>query len=205
MFFTIKLHLHLNCVLMLNWIVWNRTIFIKMDLALNDLQWLMCHKTQPIDQQPFCHQRPFLAHFSQISLGLLHPHHRVALLARTFQTLSLSLSLSLSHLSLPSIASGRFSRQHLVSVQGSCGSANTLHVRVKGSIGECRLLVRRYFSNSVSHVLLLLFGWFYRWRIGIRVAVVLWDVSPRFCLISLVAFLCNSPQASSLYTLSASL
>ena len=28
MFFTIKLNLHLNCVLMLNWIVWNRTIFI---------------------------------------------------------------------------------------------------------------------------------------------------------------------------------
>ena len=38
MSFTIKLYLYLNCVLMLNWIVWNRSIFIKMDLALNNLQ-----------------------------------------------------------------------------------------------------------------------------------------------------------------------
>ena len=27
MFLTIKLYLHLNCVLLLNWIVWNVTIF----------------------------------------------------------------------------------------------------------------------------------------------------------------------------------
>ena len=32
---------------MLNWIVWNRTIFIKMDLASNSLQRLICHKAQP--------------------------------------------------------------------------------------------------------------------------------------------------------------
>ena len=35
---------------MLNWIVWNRTIWIKMDLALNNLQRLICHKTQPTIQ-----------------------------------------------------------------------------------------------------------------------------------------------------------
>ena len=35
---------------MLNWIVWNRTIFIKMDLALNNLQRLICHKTQITNQ-----------------------------------------------------------------------------------------------------------------------------------------------------------
>ena len=36
---------------MLNWIVWNRTdIYIKMDLALNNLQWLTCHKNQPTNQ-----------------------------------------------------------------------------------------------------------------------------------------------------------
>ena len=46
MFFKIKLYLHLNCVLMLNRIVLNRTIFIKMDLALSNLQRLICHKTQ---------------------------------------------------------------------------------------------------------------------------------------------------------------
>ena len=30
---------------MLNWIVWNRTVYVyKMDLALNNLQWLICHR-----------------------------------------------------------------------------------------------------------------------------------------------------------------
>ena len=51
MFFTIKLYFHLNCVLILNWIVWNRTIFIKMDLALNILWRLICYKTW-ITNQP---------------------------------------------------------------------------------------------------------------------------------------------------------
>ena len=50
MFFTIKLYLHLNCILMLNWIVWNITIFMEMDLALNNLQRLICHKTQTTNQ-----------------------------------------------------------------------------------------------------------------------------------------------------------
>ena len=44
MFFTIKLYLHLNSVLILNWIVWNRTNFIKMDLALNNLPGLIYYK-----------------------------------------------------------------------------------------------------------------------------------------------------------------
>ena len=36
-----------NCVLMLNWIALNRTDYLhKMDLALNNLQGLICHKTQ---------------------------------------------------------------------------------------------------------------------------------------------------------------
>ena len=51
MFFTIKLYLHLNHVLMLNWIVWNRTIFIKMDFAFNNPQRLICHKNQTSNQQ----------------------------------------------------------------------------------------------------------------------------------------------------------
>ena len=50
MFFTIKQYLHLNCVFSQNWIVWNRTIFIKMDLALNNLQRLIRHKTQTTNQ-----------------------------------------------------------------------------------------------------------------------------------------------------------
>ena len=35
---------------MLNWIVWNRTICIKMDVALNNLQRLICYKIQPTKQ-----------------------------------------------------------------------------------------------------------------------------------------------------------
>ena len=36
-----------NCGLMPNWIVWNRTVYcIKMNLAINILHWLMCHKTK---------------------------------------------------------------------------------------------------------------------------------------------------------------
>ena len=34
----LKCFWQLNLILMLNWIVWNRTICIKMDLALNNLQ-----------------------------------------------------------------------------------------------------------------------------------------------------------------------
>ena len=40
-----QLYLHLNCELILNWIIWNRTLFIKMDLALNNQQRLICYKT----------------------------------------------------------------------------------------------------------------------------------------------------------------
>ena len=92
MFLTIKLHLHLNCKIMLGWIIWNRTVFnIKtvftlnwivtyncltslkwkcfwqlncvimlkwivlnrtyhLDLALNNLQRLICHKIQLTNQ-----------------------------------------------------------------------------------------------------------------------------------------------------------
>ena len=36
---------------MLNWIIWNRTDYVyKMDLALNNLQSLICYKTQPTNQ-----------------------------------------------------------------------------------------------------------------------------------------------------------
>ena len=45
-----KLYLHLNCVLILNWIVWNRIIFIKMDLALNNIQRLIYHNPQTTNQ-----------------------------------------------------------------------------------------------------------------------------------------------------------
>ena len=37
-----------NCVLMLNWITWNRTVYMnKNGFDINNLQWLICHKTKP--------------------------------------------------------------------------------------------------------------------------------------------------------------
>ena len=43
----------LNCVLMLNWTVFNRTDYLhKMDLALNNLQRLICHKTKQTKPNP---------------------------------------------------------------------------------------------------------------------------------------------------------
>ena len=43
MFFATKVYLHLNCVLMLYWIVWNGTVFdIETVLSLN---WIVIYKT----------------------------------------------------------------------------------------------------------------------------------------------------------------
>ena len=37
--------IELNSELMLKSIIWNRNVYMyKMDLALNNLQWLICHK-----------------------------------------------------------------------------------------------------------------------------------------------------------------
>ena len=69
MFLIIKLYLHLNTVLMLNRIIRYRSIFIKMDLALNNLQRLICHKTQPTNQPAiqrtifFFHLLTYLVYF----------------------------------------------------------------------------------------------------------------------------------------------
>ena len=47
----IELFLDWNCVFMLNWIVWNRTVYkYKNGFGINNLQWLMCHKTKPNKQ-----------------------------------------------------------------------------------------------------------------------------------------------------------
>ena len=51
----LKCFWQLNCVLMLNWIVWNRTDYLhkKWIWSLNNLQSLICHKTEPLNQ-PIC-------------------------------------------------------------------------------------------------------------------------------------------------------
>ena len=40
--------IELNCELMLNWIVLNRTVYVYMNkFVIKYLQWLICHKTKP--------------------------------------------------------------------------------------------------------------------------------------------------------------
>ena len=52
--FEIQLFWHLTeckqkTILILNWIVWNRTVYVyKNGFGINNLQWLMCHQTKPI-------------------------------------------------------------------------------------------------------------------------------------------------------------
>ena len=37
-----------NCFCMITWIVWNRAVYMyKNGFGINNLQWLMCHKTKP--------------------------------------------------------------------------------------------------------------------------------------------------------------
>ena len=51
MFLTIKLYLHFNCVLMLNWIVWNRTIFDNETVLT--LNWLVWNRTNYFNKNGF--------------------------------------------------------------------------------------------------------------------------------------------------------
>ena len=45
--------IELNCVRMLNCIVWNRTVYMyKIHLALNDLWWLIWHQTKSNQRKP---------------------------------------------------------------------------------------------------------------------------------------------------------
>ena len=45
--------IELNCVLWLNWIVWNRTVYIYINgFGTNVPQWLMCHKTKLNQTKP---------------------------------------------------------------------------------------------------------------------------------------------------------
>ena len=54
---------------MLNWIVWNRTVYMYKNLALNNLQWLICHKTKPKSEHVVDHS----SMVQEISLELLKP------------------------------------------------------------------------------------------------------------------------------------
>ena len=42
-----------NCFFMLNWIVWNRIVYMYKNLfGINNLQWLICDKTKPNQTKP---------------------------------------------------------------------------------------------------------------------------------------------------------
>ena len=121
----------LNSVLMLNWIVLNRTDYLhKMDLALNNLQSLICHKTQQTNQ-PTNH--------GYLWLSLTIP----------FYPPSLPASL-LDYILCP--------YRTLIDKFWLIGQH--LHIHVKGFIGVHHLWVHSYISSSVPHVLSILFGWF---------------------------------------------
>ena len=53
---------------MLHWIVWNRTICMNTDLALNNLQRMICHKTQTSNQLLRTHNMQMTLRFLQIHL-----------------------------------------------------------------------------------------------------------------------------------------
>ena len=107
MFFTIKLYLHLNCVLMLNWIVWNRTIFIKMDLVLNNLQRLIHHKTQTTNQ---CLQRVDVHKNLLVSQHwCIHVHRRMSHMSSFFFLDSIT-----TQISYPSLSLDKSESKHIV-------------------------------------------------------------------------------------------
>ena len=55
---------------MLNWIAWNRTVYLKMDLALNNLQRLICHKHKQTNKQLFEWELVKLFDYKNISIFL---------------------------------------------------------------------------------------------------------------------------------------
>ena len=107
-------------------------------------------------------------------------HHDVVLLAQICMTLFHHLSLS------PSLPAGLLDYllcPYQAVVDKFLLVSQHLHIHVKGSIGERCLWVCPYFSDSVLHVLFVLFGWFLRWEVSICTTAVLWDVTSWICSI----------------------
>ena len=98
---------------------------MKMDVALNKLQWLLCHKSKLNQITDVDHWNIWynLFIFSNSTLTIFpvlgyhhhhhHHHHHIALIARISLTLS-------RHSSLSFIALGRSSGQHPVSSHSCC-------------------------------------------------------------------------------------
>ena len=80
-----------------------------------------------------------------------------------------------------------------------------LHVRVKEFQWRALLISSLLMSSSLllqqfSACLVRLIWMVLRWKVGVRTAAFLWDVASRICSVQLIAFLCNSCLAFSLYT-----
>ena len=71
-------------------------------------------------------------------------------------------------------------------------TAATVHsVLVNESIGEGHWWVRPYFSSSYQRVLLILLGWFTKWRVIGHSAAVLLGTASSICSIERAASLCS--------------
>ena len=116
-----------------------------------------------------------------------HHHHQIVLTAWT--------SLSFFHYpSLSSIAPGRSSRLHLVSIQSWCKAlliGQHWHIRVPEIIREHHLWVFYCFSSSTPHVLFALFEWFVRREAHVQTAAVLGGTAFRICSRQHAVSLCS--------------
>ena len=88
------------------------------------------------------------------------------------------------HLSLSSVAHGRFTRLQLVSTQSWCMTLlvdQNSHVYLLKSIKDFRLRIPPCFSSSALHVFFTLLQWFVRWGISGRTAAILGGLASRNC------------------------
>ena len=95
-----------------------------------------------------------------------HHHHQVTLLSRISLTFSFRPYVFLNYILCP---------------LSSCKSTNPDTIMWRGSFGERHLWVRVCFSSSVPYVLFVFVGWFLRWEVCGRTAIVSWGVPSRIC------------------------
>ena len=158
-----------------------------MDLALNNLQRLICHKTQQTSKQTLINSvlRSERNH---------HHHHHVVPPAQISLTLS-------RHLSLSFIAPGRSSRLHPISAQSCCIQV----IAGRPAFGRPWEGVHRSMWLMSSSLLLqqypaclIRLTWIV-FVMGVRwpYSCYLWSAAFRTCSILLAAFSCNCRQACS--------
>ena len=123
----------------------------KQDLALNNLQWLICHKTKWINESIFItyeKQRLFFS-LKLVSNKYICHHHHVVPPARISLTLSRHFSY---HSSPPAGLQDYILCPHIVAVCKFVLVILLLHIHMWGSIGVHRLWALPCFSSSVPRV-----------------------------------------------------